>query len=246
VPTEIATLTWERGGRRDLIVDDQVLLAAVLRVPNRGAVLAVTSRNLDVLRRDVLAKTLGAREAPTIVVVLDHRDRPIYSRLPLDRAERIAIAEFREELPQWRVVLYQAPGLSPRHAVRRQVMVFTAAFGVLLAIIVAGIVTTYRLMRRETEMTRLKSDFVANVSHDLKTPLSVIRMFGETLEMRRVTDDTKRQEYYRVITRESERLSRLIDNVLDFSRIEGGLEADADQPVWILTVHAQGYRFATS
>jgi signal transduction histidine kinase len=60
------------------------------------------------------------------------------------------------------------------------------------------------------------------VSHDLKTPLSVIRMFGETLELGRVPDDARRREYYRVITRESERLSRLIDNVLDFSRIEGG------------------------
>ena len=71
-------------------------------------------------------------------------------------------------------------------------------------------------------MARLKSDFVANVSHDLKTPLSVIRMFGETLDMGRITDEGGRREYYRVIARESERLSRLIDNVLDFSRIEGG------------------------
>jgi signal transduction histidine kinase len=101
-------------------------------------------------------------------------------------------------------------------------MLFTAAFGVLLVVIVAGLVVTYRLVRRETEMARLKSDFVANVSHDLKTPLSVIRMFGETLEMDRVRDEAARREYYRVITRESERLSRLIDNVLDFSRIEGG------------------------
>jgi signal transduction histidine kinase len=101
-------------------------------------------------------------------------------------------------------------------------MLFTGALGVLVAVIVAGIVTTWRLMRRETEMARLKSDFVANVSHDLKTPLSVIRMFGETLEMGRVTDEGRRQEYYRVITREGERLTRLIDNVLDFSRIEGG------------------------
>jgi signal transduction histidine kinase len=77
-------------------------------------------------------------------------------------------------------------------------------------------------MRRESEVARLKADFVANVSHDLKTPLSVIRMFGETLEMGRVGDQATRQEYYKVITRESERLSRLINNVLDFSRIEGG------------------------
>ncbi len=71
-------------------------------------------------------------------------------------------------------------------------------------------------------MARLKSDFVANVSHDLKTPLALIRMFAETLEMDRVPSETSRREYYRVITRESERLTRLIDNVLDFSRIEGG------------------------
>jgi signal transduction histidine kinase len=71
-------------------------------------------------------------------------------------------------------------------------------------------------------MARLKADFVANVSHDLKTPLSVIRMFGETLEMGRLPDEAARQEYYRVITRETERLTRLIDNVLDFSRIESG------------------------
>jgi signal transduction histidine kinase len=71
-------------------------------------------------------------------------------------------------------------------------------------------------------VARLKADFVANVSHDLKTPLSLIRMFAETLEMNRVSDEPTRQEYYRVITREAERLSRLIDNVLDFSRIEGG------------------------
>jgi len=120
------------------------------------------------------------------------------------------------------VAVYVPPGASPRQAVQRQVAVFTAAFGVLLAVIVAGIVLAWRLMRQEAEMAQLKSDFVANVSHDLKTPLSVIRMFGETLEMGRVADEGRRQEYYRVITRESERLSRLIDNVLDFSRIEGG------------------------
>src|SRR2546426_12723216 len=101
-------------------------------------------------------------------------------------------------------------------------MLFTTAFGVLVVVIAGGPVGTYRLVRRETEMARLKADFVANVSHDLKTPLSVIRMFGETLEMDRVRDEPTRREYYRVITRESERLSRLIDNVLDFSRIEGG------------------------
>ena len=172
--------------------------------------------------REVLDKTLGVRETPTFLALLDPRQRPVYAREPLERAQRLASARLREGLPGWQVALYQPPGFAPHQPVRRQVMLFTGVLGVLLVVIVAGSVTTYRLMRRESEVARLKADFVANVSHDLKTPLSVIRMFGETLELGRVTDPAQRAEYYRVITRESERLSRLIDNVLDFSRIEGG------------------------
>jgi signal transduction histidine kinase len=154
--------------------------------------------------------------------VVDGQGRPVSQGEAVKGASLIVAVPFRQALPTWQVALYQPPGPSPRQSVRRQIVTFTAAFGALLVVIVAGLLVTYRLVRRETEMARLKSDFVANVSHDLKTPLSVIRMFGETLEMDRVRDETVRREYYRVITRESERLSRLIDNVLDFSRIEGG------------------------
>ncbi len=218
---EVSKGFWDRGGKREIVAGDQVCLAVMLK-PRDEPVLVAYSRDLDVLRRDIFEATLGALEGATIVAVLDHEGRPVYSRAPLERAERVLSVGFREGLPGWRLVVYQPPGSSPRQAVRRQVAVFTGAFGVLLAIIMTGIVVTWRLMRRETEMARLKSDFVANVSHDLKTPLSVIRMFGETLDMGRVPDDARRREYYRVITRESERLSRLIDNVLDFSRIESG------------------------
>ena len=172
--------------------------------------------------REALEKSLTGPEAPTVLALLDPRNRPVYAREPIGDAQRLASARLREGLPDWQVALYQPPGQSPHATVRRQVMVFSAALCILLVVIVAGSVTTYRLMRRESEVARLKADFVANVSHDLKTPLSVIRLFGETLEMGRVSDPAEREEYYRVITRESERLSRLIDNVLDFSRIEGG------------------------
>ena len=219
---EISQGFWDRGGRRHLMVGDQVILAAVFKTAAGAPVLAAISRNPEVFRRDILEKTLGGLEGPTVVAVLDQQDRPVYSRGPVDRADRVVTVTFGEAIPSLRVALYQPHGTSPREAVRRQITIFTIAFGLLLVVIVAGVVVTYRLVRRETEIARLKADFVANVSHDLKTPLSLIRMFGETLEMGRVTDQATRQEYYRVITRESERLSRLIDNVLDFSRIEGG------------------------
>ena len=189
---------------------------------DEGALLATFVLDVETLRRDVLPASLGPLGSGTIVAVFDATGRTVYAPAPLEGARPLQSVAFREHLPNWRLTVYQPGGAAPRDAVRGQIMVFMAAFVVLLAIILAGSVLTWRLMRRETEMAQVKSDFVANVSHDLKTPLSVIRMFGETLEMGRVTDERRRHEYYRVISREAERLSRLIDNVLDFSRIERG------------------------
>lgn len=85
-----------------------------------------------------------------------------------------------------------------------------------------GVWLTYRNVNREMALARLKSDFVANVSHELRTPLALIRLYAETLEMGRLTNPEKPKEYYRIIREESERLSALINNILDFSRIEAG------------------------
>ena len=85
-----------------------------------------------------------------------------------------------------------------------------------------GVWLTYRSVSQEMALARLKSDFVANVSHALRTPLALIRLYAETLEMGRLTNPEKPQEYYRIIREESERLSALINNILDFSRIEAG------------------------
>ena len=219
---EVSQGLWERGGRRDLVAGGHAILAAVLHGRDGAPTLAAIVRSTEALHREVFDKTLANLDSPIVCVVVDDQGRPLGGREPLPDASLVVAVPFRQALPGWKVALYQPPGTSPRQSVRRQIMLFMSAFGVLLVVIAAGLVVTYRLVRRETEMARLKSDFVANVSHDLKTPLSVIRMFGETLEMDRVRDEATRRDYYRVITRESERLSRLIDNVLDFSRIEGG------------------------
>ncbi|PYQ23443.1 MAG: two-component sensor histidine kinase [Acidobacteria bacterium] len=86
----------------------------------------------------------------------------------------------------------------------------------------AGLYLVYSNVRRELHLSRLKSDFVANVSHELKTPLALIRLFAETLELGRVPSEDKARQYYQVINKESQRLTQLINNILDFSRIEAG------------------------
>ena len=101
----------------------------------------------------------------------------------------------------------------------RMSLLSLAALSLVLA---GGIALTYRNVTKEMALARLKSDFVSNVSHELRTPLSLIRLYAETLEMGRLTSPEKYQEYYRIIRKESERLTALINNILDFSRIEAG------------------------
>jgi len=79
-----------------------------------------------------------------------------------------------------------------------------------------------RDISRESETTRLKTEFVHNISHELKTPLTLIRLYGETLQRKQDLKKEEKQEAYEIITKESERLSHMINNVLDFSRIEMG------------------------
>jgi Osmosensitive K+ channel histidine kinase len=87
-----------------------------------------------------------------------------------------------------------------------------------------GMILEQEERKKVEELNILKSYFVSSVSHELRTPLTSIRMFAETLQHGTIQSEKTKQEYYTIINRESERLSRLIDNVLDFSRIERGVK----------------------
>jgi signal transduction histidine kinase len=110
---------------------------------------------------------------------------------------------------------------------------------VLILTIGATLLAAYLLLRdvnREVQMAEMRSHFVASVSHELKTPLTAIRMFAETLVMGRAGGEQQTSEYLRTIVNESERLSRLVDNVLDFSRIEQGNKVYRMQPTCLADV----------
>jgi len=94
--------------------------------------------------------------------------------------------------------------------------------GFLSVMIIGGLVLTKHMVSKEMALAKLKSDFVSNVSHELRTPLALIRLYAETLELGRITTREKKQQYYRIVRKESERLTALINNILDFSRIEAG------------------------
>jgi signal transduction histidine kinase len=98
-----------------------------------------------------------------------------------------------------------------------------ALMAILALIMAAGVFFVAGAAAREVRLAELKSNFVASVSHDLKTPLALIQLFAETLELGRVRTPERAAEYYRIINGEAKKLTRLIENILDFSRMEAGL-----------------------
>ena len=105
----------------------------------------------------------------------------------------------------------------------RRKLVDSLLIGVAVTVILAGLTFLGFTIRRERRLNELKSEFISNVSHELKTPLSIISMFGEMLAVGRTKSPEQAQEYAEIIWRESVRLGRLIDNVLDFAKIERGM-----------------------
>lgn len=100
--------------------------------------------------------------------------------------------------------------------------------------------------RRDRQLRQLKENFISNVSHELKTPLSLIRMFSEILVMGRVNGEDKKLEYYRIIHNESDRMSRLINNLLDFANLVRGIEYKHFEKVNIpqlVTKALEAYRY---
>ena len=92
----------------------------------------------------------------------------------------------------------------------------------LAGLIGVGVFLMYRDITREVVVAKLRSDFVSNVSHELRTPLTSIRMYAETLFMKRYHNEEQVQTYLETIMQESQRLSRMVGNILDFSRMESG------------------------
>jgi signal transduction histidine kinase len=105
---------------------------------------------------------------------------------------------------------------------RRNFFINLWLWGLMTLFLIGGIAMTLRTASRAVKLSRMKSDFVSNVSHELRTPLASIRVFGEFFKLGRVKDEAKAREYGEYIESESRRLTQIINNILDFSRIESG------------------------
>lgn len=165
-----------------------------------------------------------------LLAVFDRRNQHIiFSTSPVE------ITELREVKDLWLFPGYsigiRLRGTSVEDVVRARSERNLILIGILDILLIGAVWLMYRTLKKEMELVRLKGDFVSNVSHELRTPLSLIRMFTETLSMNRVQTEEKKQEYYETILQESERLTRLINNILNFSRMEAGKKQYHFEPI---------------
>jgi len=168
--------------------------------------------------------------------VVDDRNQFSYG-VPFATGGLLASVKFHETLDDWAVRVNEPPDPAGEQALHRTRIVGSLLIGGAVTVILAGLAFLALAIRRERRANELKSDFISNVSHELKTPLSIITMFGEMLANGRTKSAEQATEYAEIIFRESVRLDRLIENVLDFAKIERGMgvyefaEADVGEVV---------------
>jgi len=204
-------------------MQDRLEIVFWLRLPEAPGMIFGCVMNVDELGdlwQDAFPENSGA---DYVLALLNDKARPVSTKPPNEKARDwrrpFVASEIGEALPHWEAALYLArPEQLQENArnVRRTLMLLIAAA---LAAIAAGGWAVFADARRQLALAQKKTDFVSNVSHELKTPLTSIRMFAEMMEGGVVADD-KRPRYLRIIVAEAERLTRLINNVLDFARLE--------------------------
>ena len=217
---------------KDVIADDSdpsrpMLLSFVVDEKRQLVGIAAVVVDLEFFARNtlpaVLRRALHTEGTPPafVVTVWDAFDKEIFA----DHGDVGPHFEVKRQLGsvlgKWTIALGSRASTGAEVA-RANFMVNVTLSAILASVLLAGIVLVMRAAAREMKLSEIKSDFVSNVSHELRTPLSSIRVFGELMRLGRVSDPAKVREYGEYIESEGRRLSQLIDNILDFSRIESG------------------------
>jgi signal transduction histidine kinase len=195
-------------GHRVFRRDDRIVLAIWRSSGRRSALLAAFADTLFVLP----VSAAGSWQ------LVDPEGQPVAgagsaSGRPVTRV--LGASEY-----PWTLQLWPSPPADPDARVRQRLLVGMTAAMVLFVWAASYFIA--RAVRREAEVARLQSNFVAAVSHEFRSPLTAVRQMAEMLEIDRLPSDARRHTYYRAIAGEAARLQRLVETLLNFGRMEAG------------------------
>jgi signal transduction histidine kinase len=186
------------------------------------------------LRARLLGLLPPAATPERILTLLDERGEPLFAPAagpPRDYRRPFVAREVSELLPRWEAAAYLTDPALVASRARLAGLILWALVALLTVSIAGGGTLVLRALGAEVRLARQKSSFVANVSHELKTPLTSIRMYAEMLQEGRLRDPARRRQYLGTIVEESRRLARLVNRVLDFARLEQGRRRYAFGPL---------------
>jgi two-component system, OmpR family, phosphate regulon sensor histidine kinase PhoR len=208
------------------IEDRDYLISYLYQVAGPRRFLVVLKVNLSYVLSVLLPEELQPLVGRYVAAVQDRiSGRRWYGQLPGSALRNAAVQfTFPTTLYRWQVVLAprDAAALAAQSRQRQRLNLWLSLASLLA--VGLGFATLIWAMRREQQVAHLKADFASTVTHEMKTPLTLIRMYAELLAREKAGTAERRVEYAAVLTRETARLSRLIDNVLDLTRLERGLE----------------------
>jgi len=239
----VACAPWKLMHGRGIGVEAPRLVVEERDPENRIVLIPITDRSSQlagvagmILDSDYFAKRLlpttikkfvprffsGHLGESVVVTVRDGKGRTVFaSEDDPDRGPEAASRPFPFVFTDWKIGV-RSRGMTPEQWARVS-FGFNLALSALAAVLLtSGLALALRTASREMKLSRMKSDFVSNVSHELRTPVASIRVFGELLRLGRATGPDKVREYGEYIETESRRLTQLIDNLLDFAKIESG------------------------
>lgn len=250
----IAAMPWQRWGDNPLQPEDPLALHVNEQNPEHrivlepiagddGDVVGLAGFVLDVdYARNVLVPRVVEATLPKLFPDEDRPELYVANGLgtPLfgHRTEQVRLHHVSASLPfvlrDWTVHVH-SDGPAPHWF--QGSLTHNLTLGSILALaLLAGLALAMMAARDAMRLSQMKSDFVSNVSHELRTPLASIRLFAEMMTMGRVRTPEKVVEYGSYIEAETRRLSRLIENILDFSRIESEQKEYRCEPTDVLEV----------
>jgi signal transduction histidine kinase len=177
-----------------------------------------------------LAPALASGQRMAIVVRGQSILESIAANVRLTTGTELDGDALEQSFPGLRLAYMTGDGISTASDWGLQRSFYLIALLLVLCVTIFGAYFLYRDVGRELRMAEMRSQFIASVSHELKTPLTAIRIFAETLLMGRTRDSQTKTEYLETIVNESHRLTRLLNNVLDFSKIEKGKRTYLKEP----------------
>ncbi|MET0341824.1 MAG: HAMP domain-containing sensor histidine kinase [Polyangiales bacterium] len=227
---DIATLAPEQLRHLHATVNGVSYLISYMTLAHDGQTYLVAAHHdTGYIVREEFPGMVGNEEGGAYINVVDEDSRRIFGDNLTQVANYLVGMRFPTTLYRWR--LQVAPKDAPlleQQALQREINK-AALLALSVVILLVGVAFFLIATLQERKLNRLKSEFIANVSHELKTPLSAVRMFGELLLTQRVVSEQKRHQYLEIICREAERLSSLIENVLDFAALERGKQQYATE-----------------